>query len=77
MMNNYSIERIIYRMINSYAPDAPTYYKEHTASMMYNLVKFAGLQEYTDVEDMVRGMCHIFDWGIEAGMNIYSKREEK
>ena len=73
MMNNYVIERIIQRTINEYAPDAQGYYRDKAISMMYSVVQGAHCKDYTQVEDMVRGLCHIYSMGIDMGMIIQEK----
>ena len=73
MMSNYVIERIIQRMINEYAPDAQEYYKDKASAMMYSVVQGAHCKDYTQVEDMVRGLCHVYSMGIDMGKIIQER----
>lgn len=73
MLSNYAIERIINTMVKEYAPDAQGYCKDKAIFMMYNTVQRAHCQDYAQVEDIVRGMCHIFADGITMGMIIQEK----
>ena len=76
MMNNCMIERIIQQMIDKYAPDARGYYRDKASAMMYGVVQSAHCKDYTQVEDMVRGMCHVYSMGIDMGKIIQERKDK-
>ena len=73
---NTIIDNIINQMIAYYAPEAQGYHKDKAVSMMYNTVVRAKCTTYEQIEDIVRGMCHVFSYGIGMG-EIIQERKDK
>jgi len=67
MMDMYAIEAMAYHMVEQYAADAPSRYKERVVNVMYNTVRMSGVRDSVTAEDMMRGICHVFCYGAEWG----------
>jgi len=62
-MTYKEIEEIAKKQLEEGAGYVLPYYKKHVIAMMCNTVMMAEPKSRLIVEDMIRGMCHIFTFG--------------
>lgn len=60
------VEQMASVQLRWYAGYVPPYYKEHVITMMCNTVMMAKPATKEVAEDMLRGMCHIFVYGMDC-----------
>lgn len=61
------IEQMAINMLHEYAGDALTpYYERHVVGLMCNVVLAAHPKTKQGAEDIIRGMCHIFVYGMDC-----------
>lgn len=60
------VEQMASVQLRWYAGYVPPHYKEHVIAMMCNTIMIAKPTTKEVAENMLRGMCHIFVYGMDC-----------